>query len=317
MSTAVIAEPENEISNSMEALTRIRNNFVACRVKFKWFGTSKALTADQKSRAAESFGAEGAAISAAKRLIDTKHASYRSLTSIKSQINRYWRDSSLPYPESGIRLIRSDAVDEFNSSLITFNGQLDSAVAELNNHFWDLKETARIRLGSLFNYEDYPSSLSTEFEVSWDFPSVDAPDYLRRLSPEIYRRECERVQSQFTKSVELATQMFQDQLAELVEHLVERLSNDESGQQKTFRDSTIQNLISFFDRFKQLNIGSDEGLSELIAQAQSVIRGISPQQLRRNESLRQRIASQMSAVQASLDGMMVDRPRRNILRKGR
>ena len=317
MSTAVIAEPENEISNSMEALTRIRNNFVACRVKFKWFGTSKALTADQKSRAAESFGAEGAAISAAKRLIDTKHASYRSLTSIKSQINRYWRDSSLPYPESGIRLIRSDAVDEFNSSLIAFNGQLDSAVAELNNHFWDLKETARIRLGSLFNYEDYPSSLSTEFEVSWDFPSVDAPDYLRRLSPEIYRRECERVQSQFTKSVELATQMFQDQLAELVEHLVERLSNDESGQQKTFRDSTIQNLISFFDRFKQLNIGSDEGLSELIAQAQSVIRGISPQQLRRNESLRQRIASQMSAVQASLDGMMVDRPRRNILRKGR
>ena len=317
MSTAVIAEPENEISNSMEALTRIRNNFVACRVKFKWFGTSKALTADQKSRAAESFGAEGAAISAAKRLIDTKHASYRSLTSIKSQINRYWRDSSLPYPESGIRLIRSDAVDEFNSSLIAFNGQLDSAVAELNNHFWDLKETARIRLGSLFNYEDYPSSLSTEFEVSWDFPSVDAPDYLRRLSPEIYRRECERVQSHFTKSVELATQMFQDQLAELVEHLVERLSNDESGQQKTFRDSTIQNLISFFDRFKQLNIGSDEGLSELIAQAQSVIRGISPQQLRRNESLRQRIASQMSAVQASLDGMMVDRPRRNILRKGR
>ena len=259
MSTAVIAEPENEISNSMEALTRIRNNFVACRVKFKWFGTSKALTADQKSRAAESFGAEGAAISAVKRLIDTKHASYRSLTSIKSQINRYWRDSSLPYPESGIRLIRSDAVDEFNSSLIAFNGQLDSAVAELNNHFWDLKETARIRLGSLFNYEDYPSSLSTEFEVSWDFPSVDAPDYLRRLSPEIYRRECERVQSQFTKSVELATQMFQDQLAELVEHLVERLSNDESGQQKTFRDSTIQNLISFFDRFKQLNIGSDEG----------------------------------------------------------
>ena len=132
MSTAVIAEPENEISNSMEALTRIRNNFVACRVKFKWFGTNKALTADQKSRAAESFGAEGAAISAAKRLIDTKHASYRSLTSIKSQINRYWRDSSLPYPESGIRLIRSDAVDEFNSSLIAFNGQLGSAVAELN-----------------------------------------------------------------------------------------------------------------------------------------------------------------------------------------
>jgi hypothetical protein len=180
-----------------------------------------------------------------------------------------------------------------------------------------LKEAARIRLGSLFDQDDYPSSLSNEFSVTWDFPSVDAPDYLKRLSPDIYRRECERVQFQFTKSVELATQMFQDQLAELVEHLVERLSSDESGKQKTFRDSTIENLNSFFARFNQLNIGSDEGLRDLIGQAQSVIQGVQPQQLRDNDSLRQRIATQMSAVQASLDGMMVDRPRRNILRKGR
>ena len=317
MSTALRAETENQTADSTEALTRIRNNFVACRIKFKWFGTSKSLTSDQKSRAAESFGAEGAAISAAKRLIDTKHDSYRALTSIKSQINRFWRDSSLPYPESGIRLIRGDAVEEFNSSLLGFQEQLGAAVVELDNHYWDLKEAARTRLGSLFDHEDYPSSLSAEFKISWDFPSVEAPDYLRRLSPEIYRRECERVQSQFTKSVELAIQMFQDQLAELVEHLVERLSSDESGKQKTFRDSTIQNLNSFFDRFKHLNIGSDEGLSDLIAKAQSVIQGVQPQQLRDNEVLRQQITTQMSAVQASLDGMMVDRPRRNIMRKGR
>ena len=317
MSTALRAETENQATDSTEALTRIRNNFVACRIKFKWFGTSKSLTSDQKSRAAESFGAEGAAISAAKRLIDTKHDSYRALTSIKSQINRFWRDSSLPYPESGIRLIRGDAVEEFNSSLLGFQEQLGAAVVELDNHYWDLKEAARTRLGSLFDHEDYPSSLSAEFKISWDFPSVETPDYLRRLSPEIYRRECERVQSQFTKSVELATQMFQDQLAELVEHLVERLSSDESGKQKTFRDSTIQNLNSFFDRFKHLNIGSDEGLSDLIAKAQSVIQGVQPQQLRDNEVLRQQITTQMSAVQASLDGMMVDRPRRNIMRKGR
>ena len=317
MSTAFQSETTGELANSSNIATRIRNNFVACRIMFKWFGTSKSLTSDQKSRAAESFGAEAAAISAAKRLIDTKHESYRSLTSIKSQINRYWRDSSLPYPESGIRLIRNDAVDEFNSSLVGFKGQLEAAVADLDSHFWDLKEAARIRLGSLFDHDDYPSSLSNEFAVSWDFPSVDAPDYLRRLSPTIYRRECERVQSQFTKSVELATQMFQDQLSELVEHLVERLSSDESGKQKTFRNSTIENLNSFFARFNQLNIGSDEGLSDLIAQAQSVVQGVQPQQLRDNDSLRQRIATQMSAVQASLDGMMVDRPRRNILRKGR
>ncbi len=61
----------------------------------------------------------------------------------------------------------------------------------------------------------------------------------------------------------------------------------------------------------------DEELDQLVAQAQSVIRGVKPQSLRDNDGLRQRIASQMSAVQANLDGMMIDRPRRNILRKER
>ena len=162
--------------------------------------------------------------------------------------------SSLQPP--GIRLIRNDSVDEFNASLLGFKNQLNEGVVDLNNHYADLKEAARTRLGSLFNHDDYPSSLSDEFDVSWDFPSVDAPDYLRRLSPEIYRRECERVQSQFSNAVELAEQMFQDQLTELVEHLVERLSANESGKQKTFRDSTITNLDDFFLRFRQLNIGS-------------------------------------------------------------
>ena len=111
--------------------------------------------------------------------------------------------------------------------------------------------------------------------------------------------------------------MFQDQLAELVEHLVERLSSDESGKQKTFRDSTISNLNEFFTRFQQLSIGSSEELKQLVTQAQSIIRGVEPQRLRDNNAMRQRIASQMSAVQASLDGMVIDRPRRNILRKAR
>ena len=317
MSTAIEAEFAHDTTNESNVVSRVRNNFLACRIRFKWFGTCKSLTTDQKTRAAESFGADGTAISAAKRLIDTKHESYRALTSVKTQINRYWRDSSLPYPEPGIRLIKNDAVDEFNSSLLGFKGQIEAGVVDLNLHFSDLKEAARVRLGSLFNHDDYPSSLSDEFDVSWDFPSVDAPDYLRRLSPQIYRRECERVRSQFSNAVELAEQMFQDQLAELVEHLVERLSADENGKQKTFRDSTITNLDAFFSRFQELNIGSNEELDQLVEQAQSAIRGIEPQRLRDNDTLRQQIATKMSAVQASLDGMMIDRPRRNILRKAR
>jgi hypothetical protein len=58
-------------------------------------------------------------------------------------------------------------------------------------------------------------------------------------------------------------------------------------------------------------------LDELVSQTQRVIQGVKPQQLRDDNSLRQQINRQMASVQASLDGLLVDRPRRSILRPQR
>ena len=44
------------------------------------------------------------------------------------------------------------------------------------------------------------------------------------------------------------------------------------------------------------------------------MRNVGAQDLRNNESLRNTVATQLSRVQASLDAMLVDRPRRRILR---
>jgi len=74
------------------------------------------------------------------------------------------------------------------------------------------------------------------------------------------------------------------------------------------------NLSEFFERFKTLNVRSNDDLDKLVAQAQSVVRGVAPQALRDDRSVRERVASQLTAVQASLDGLMVDRPRRRIIR---
>ena len=63
--------------------------------------------------------------------------------------------------------------------------------------------------------------------MSWDFPSVEPPPYLRRLSPALYREECERARARFTEAVQLAEQAFVEELAALVEHLNERLTGED------------------------------------------------------------------------------------------
>jgi hypothetical protein len=117
--------------------------------------------------------------------------------------------------------------------------------------------------------------------------------------------------------VQLAEQAFLEELSKLVDHLGERLNGNADGKQKVFRDTAVTNLTEFFERFRSLNVHSSEQLDELVQRAQRAMKGVAPQRLRDDGPLRQRLATQLSTVQSSLDGLMVDRPRRNILRPNR
>lgn len=81
-----------------------------------------------------------------------------------------------------------------------------------------------------------------------------------------------------------------------------------------FRDSVIRNLTAFFGRFAELNVRSSPELDALVLQAQSLVRGVTPQQLRSSDSLRQHVASEMARVQAQVEGLLTDAPRRRLVR---
>jgi len=287
----------------------------AARVSLSWLGVRKTLSQEQRAQAADTFGAEGDFLSAGKKLLDTRHEKFKAVTAVKNRVIQYWKSLSLPYPEPGIRLIRQDRIDTFDAQMREFRAELDEAVADLDRHYDPLKSAAARRLGSLYNPADYPESLRGMFSIEWDFPSVEPPDYLQQLNPELYQQECQRVQQRFDEAVRLAEEAFTAELAKLVSHLTERLAGQDDGKPKIFRDSAVTNLTAYFDRFRELNVRSSEELDNLVADAQQTIRGVEPQLLRDNQGLRQHVATELSRVQSVLDGLLVDRPRRNILRR--
>ncbi len=74
-------------------------------------------------------------------------------------------------------------------------------------------------------------------------------------------------------------------------------------------------LQEFFERFRTLNVRSNDQLDDLVGQCQQVIGGVTPKDLRQAQPLRQRIATELSAVTSNLEGLLVDRPRRRVLRQ--
>ncbi|HEU5118851.1 MAG TPA: hypothetical protein VFT74_19820, partial [Isosphaeraceae bacterium] len=302
-------------TDSQTPASNLRANMAAVRVSFTWLGTRKSLTPEQRAEAAQPFDAEGQYLSAGKKLLDTKHPAFKAVTSIKSKIASLWKDMSLPFPEPGIRLIKRDQIEEFVSLMEAYKAELTEAVANLDNHYSELKGAAAERLGRLFNSGDYPENLIGLFDVSWDFPSVEPPDYLKDLNPALYEAEKARVAARFDEAVQMAEQAFLEEFTKLVGHLTERISGvGDDGKPKVFRDSAVGNLSDFFEKFRSLNVRSNDQLDELVAQAQKAVRGVGAQDLRNSGDLREKVATELSIVRSALDGLMVERPRRKIIR---
>src|SRR5437879_6095412 len=172
--TATLVEPPT-VRAAPTPAQRLRVTTAAVRVSLRWLGVRKTLTPQQKSQAAESFGAEGDFLSARKKLLDTAHPSYKEVTAVRGRVTQYWKSLTLPYPEPGIRLIRQEQIDSFNQQMTAFRTELHDAVAKLDDHYGELRSAARRRLGELYNAADYPPSLRGLFDLAWEFPNVQAP----------------------------------------------------------------------------------------------------------------------------------------------
>jgi hypothetical protein len=105
------------------------------------------------------------------------------------------------------------------------------------------------------------------------------------------------------------------EFGKLIDHLRERLAGTEDNKPRVFRDSAVDNLKDFFNRFRTLSVRSNAQLEDLVVSAQRLVAGVGPQDLRDSAPLRQQISSQLGAMQTALDALLVERPRRRILRE--
>jgi hypothetical protein len=284
------------------------------RIRFTWWGTTKALDADHKREIADDFDADLAVISASKKLINRKHPAYKALTAIKRSITAYWKAHTLPFTEKTIRLLRREKLDAFNAFMTQASADLREAADELQAVYAH-DPTLGANLGRLHDTRNYPDTVADLFSVSWDVVNVTPPEYLLELNPEFYRRECQRVQAQFTTAVEKAETEFVGQLTKLVDTLTDRLTDNEDGTPKVFKEGCVNNLREFIQRFRDLSIHSNDELDKLVTECDNLTRGVSAAQLRDLPDIRKHVAERLAQVKETMETDMTLAPRRRIKRR--
>ena len=311
MSTETAAPVTND--SVATSASELRQTMGAVKLSFSWLGTQRKLSDVQTKQAADTFHAATDLVTASKRLIDTKNATYRTLTALKSQASGYWRSMTLPYPQEGVRLIKQSDIAAFEDKMREFKEQLAAAASNLQLEYESIKEAAREKLGDLFNPADYPPTLEGVFDIKWEYPPVEPPNYLMTFNPELYQQEQSRIQERFETAVIMAENAFAEQLQEMIAHLIERLTDEPDGTKKTFRTTAVENFKEFYDNFRRMNIRSNAQLEGLIRQANDIVSGVDVKELRKDGTLRQNLSAQMSTVKSALDSMITNAPRRRVM----
>ena len=138
---------------------------------------------------------------------------------------------------------------------------------------------------------------------------MEAPGKHGVLSPELYAQAEARFKQTISSFQETAMMTLRESFAELVGHMVERLSDPT----KKFKDTLVGNIRAFMDDFNNLNITDDGALQELVERAKGILSGdLTAQNLRDNNDLRQNVAKQMENVQSIVLNSLVDRPGRKL-----
>jgi hypothetical protein len=301
-----LAAPLVGLNNTGEFGKQLRQQTAAVRLRTRSFGTRRKLPKHRIAQAAEVFDADARRVFASKTLLDTKAPVYKGVTGTLSRAKQYWRACTVPYPDAGIRLIQRSRIESFQNQMAVYVSDLDRDLAELRDAYKELRDKASVELGDLFDDADYPVDITSEFGLSWEFPTLAVPEYLKQLNPQLYEAEMARLESRFEEAVRLNEQQLAEELAKLTGNLLDKLTGDN----KVIRASAVANFDEFFQRFSDMSTGANPALAEAVEAARKVVGNVDPTQLRKDAGHRQTVADAMQAVQTALDAVLVDRPAR-------
>lgn len=307
-----------------QAADRVRLQYKGVRVTVTGIPSRRGVSETQKSRAAGLFQADSGSVSMSSLLWDAGEPAVKALRAVTGAIQRTFHDRSMTLPTAhpGLRMLKRNCLTIFNDQMQLHSSELAARAEALYHELPAIIERERERRGELFNLADYDFDPREHCKVVWAFPSVVEDQELAQIDDEIYQAELRRVRRDMVEVVRQAESQMAEHLHEMLQHISERMQNDEEGQPRKFQNNTVAKLFDELDlmseRLKQTGIGG-EGLQDAARRLKNLLDGQNretlPEALRSAAGYRQEFQQQCLQIADKLLEDSIPPRRRVILRK--
>jgi hypothetical protein len=273
-----------------------------------WSGVKKLSTAEKKMVASAAAGGDAVNdkwTKTDKALVDPD--ALKSLGQTRSSARIFLQKLSLPFPLDGVMFVPLDAVEIADAGLVARAAVLAKQASDLQYIMPALKGEARRNLGPLYNDSDYPANIQERFALRWTWLNVSAPDgSMQEFAPEAFKQAQFKFEQTMNAARDMAITALRVEFKEMLDAIVERLSDSGDGKKKIFRDSLVGNFTEFFETFKSRNVWDDSALADLVEKAKKVVGNVDPATLRDSAWVRGQIRDSMAVVKVAMESALVD-----------
>lgn len=212
-----------------------------------------------------------------------------------------------PWSDLGLRATTTAMyINRYEREMGTLQSEFYKLVRTfLDAYDWEI-QNAQLKLGSLFNADEYPTrdSLESKFRFRYTaMPMPTAGDWRVDANNETAAVLKQSYEKYFNEQLTTAMGDIWKRAYDTLSKMSERLDYAGKEDKKIFRDSLIDNVQDIIDLMTHCNIANDPAMAKAQHTLDMALRGVTPDALREDPYLRAQTKRQVDEVIKSLPSL--------------
>ena len=216
-------------------------------------------------------------------------------------------DKTLPWSDSGLRLLPTVNFMQFTERMNDFDEEISALVKSFVAIYPTLITAQAMALGDMFKRDDYPTAneIFTKFSFRVNYMPVPTSGDIRvDVGNQAQKELNDRLQALTQERIDNAMNDIKTRLFDHLKRMSDRLTTDYvagEAKQRRFHDTLVDGALDLCDMAKSLNVTNDVGLEQARKELEQLLTGVTPDELRKNEAIRQDVKKNVDSILSKFD----------------
>ena len=223
---------------------------------------------------------------------------------VASVVRTFVYNNTLPWSDSGIRLLPSIKFMDFNQRMQEFEDEFSKLVADFVDVYPTLITAQAMALGDMFNRDDFPSpsDVAHRFDFRLNYmPVPTAGDFRIDVGNDAEKELKAKLSKLADERIDHAMRDVKARLKEHLDRMSDRLGSDVVNKEiktRKFHDSLLDTAHELCDLVKALNITNDQDLEGARKALSEALLGVDVKELRTNMPVRNDVKASVDAIRS-------------------